>query len=353
MSNLSIPRWLSLGAAFPVIFVNGWLLLVVGEYLQPIPSIVITASLAAFLLDYPILFLERRGMWRGWAIALVVVVALVGLSIVGLFLGPILVQQLVEFANRLPQWIEQGRKQLLTLDNQALLQYLPMDINSLTAQLTNQISDALQSLTSRLIGLTLDTINSAVNLLATIVLTILLVLNGNKLWDGLMSWLPERWQTLIQVSLQRSFQGYFAGQAIIALILSVALSVAFLMLQIPFGLLFGLGIGFASIIPFGGTLAIALVSFLLAFQSIWLGGKVLITALILGQINDNIVAPRLLGGITGLNPALIIVSLLVGVKLGGILGLLLAVPAASFIKRMADALRQPVSMSAAVGSTVD
>ncbi|MBW4558540.1 MAG: AI-2E family transporter [Trichormus sp. ATA11-4-KO1] len=337
-SSQKLPRWLNFGIAFPVIFLNIWLIFLLWQYLQPIPSIVLTASLAAFLLDYPIIFLEQRGMTRTWAIALVLLFALALLTVIGLFLGPVVFQQLIEFGDRLPVWIEKGRKQLQTLDDQTILQNLPIDLSGLTIQLTNQISATLQSLTSRIINLTLDTINIAVNFLVTVVLTILLVLNGKKLWDGIFNWFPAKWSTRIQTSLQQSFQGYFAGQAIIALILSIVLSLTFEVLQVPFGLLFGLGIGIASIIPFGGTLSTTLVSLLLASQNIWLGIKVFVTALILIQINDNVVAPRLIGGITGLNPAIVVISILIGVKIGGFLGLLLAVPTASFIKKIADTL---------------
>ena len=156
-----------------------------------------------------------------------------------------------------------------------------------------------------------------------------------------MSWLPTQWRDRVEASLRPSFQGYFAGQAIIALISGIALSFAFTVLQIPFGLLFGIGIGIASVIPFGGTITISLVSGLLAFQNVWLGVKVLVVALIVGQLNENVIAPRLIGGLTGLNPAVVFISLLVGAKIGGFLGLILAVPTASFIKRLADMSRNP------------
>lgn len=335
-SGEKLPRWLNWGITFPIIFVNIWLFFLLCQYLQPIPSIVLTAGLAAFLLDFPIVFLEQRQMSRTWAIALVLLFALALLTVIIVFLGPIVFQQLVEFGDRLPAWIEKGRKQLQTLEDQTILENLPIDLNGLTLQLTNQITATLRSLTSRIINLTLDTINVAVDFSVTVVLTILLVLNGKKLWYGILSWFPVEWNNRIQTSLQQSFQGYFAGQAIIALILSVVLSVAFEVLQVPFGLLFGLGIGLASVIPFGGTLSTILVSLLLASQNVWLGVKVIVISIIIIQINDNVVAPRLIGGITGLNPAIVVISLLIGVKIGGFLGLILAVPTASFIKRVAD-----------------
>ena len=341
LSDLNRSHWLNLGIIFPLVILNGWIVFTICQYLQPIPKIVITASLVAFLLEIPVVLLEKRGLARGWAILLVILFALMLIGISSLTLGPIIFQQLVDFANRLPVWLERGSHQLQLLEDQSIFQNLPVDLNSLTDQLTNQITTTLRSLTSQLIGLTIETISSTVDLLLTLVLSILLVIYGPALWRGLLTWLPLIWRQRIQEALQPSFQGYFAGQAIIALILGIALSMTFQVMQVPFGLLFGLGIGIASIIPFGGSISISVVSGLLAFQNVWLGLKVLVIALLLAQINEQVIAPRLLSGLTGLNPAVVVVSLLVGTKVGGFLGLILAVPTASFIKRIAELLRPP------------
>jgi predicted PurR-regulated permease PerM len=115
--------------------------------------------------------------------------------------------------------------------------------------------------------------------------------------------------------------------------------IVFLVLRIPFGLLFGLVIGIASVIPFGGVLTVLTISSLLALQNFWLGVEILAVSLIIGQINENIFVPRLVGSATGLNPAVVFISLLIGAKLGGVLGVVLVIPSVSFIKRTADSLR--------------
>jgi predicted PurR-regulated permease PerM len=304
---------------------------------------VITASLLAFLLDYPIKLLEQRGISRGGAIALVLLTALALTAFLLIFLGPLIWQQLNDFAERLPRWIEQAKTQLLLLDQRPFFQNSPFDFEELTVEAANRLSRFLKTATSQAINLVLSAINSTLNLLITGVLSILLVINGENLWSGLLGWLPAPAQTKIRDSLQPSFQGYFSGQATLGTILAIALSLAFVILDVPFGLLFGIVIGFASIVPFGGLIVVLGIGTLLAFQSIWLGLKVFGVTFVLGQINDNIIAPRLIGGVTGLNPAIVVISLLIGAKLAGFLGLLLAVPTASFIKKIADALREPIT----------
>ncbi|MBE9139858.1 AI-2E family transporter [Nodosilinea sp. LEGE 07088] len=341
LSFSNLPRWAIAALAFPLICLNGWLLYWLGGLLQPITSIAITATLVAFLLDYPIDWLEKQSMSRALAVALVVLLAVGVITILVVFLGPLLWQQLNDFADRLPRWIDKAKTELLLLEQRTFFQNLPFDLDQLTVEAANQLSSGLQLATSQALNLALGTIDKTVNLLVTLILTILLVINGEPLWRGLLGWLPKQWQSRIRDSLQPSFQGYFSGQATLALILAVAQSIAFIVLDVPFGLLFGLTIGLFSVIPFGGTVAVLVVSTLLVFQNLWLGLKVLGVAIVLGQINDNLVAPRLMGGITGLNPAVIILALLIGAKFAGFLGLLLAVPTASFIKKIADVAREP------------
>jgi predicted PurR-regulated permease PerM len=114
----------------------------------------------------------------------------------------------------------------------------------------------------------------------------------------------------------------------------------FLILKVPFALLFALLIGLAELIPFvGATLGIGLVTILVVLNSFWLGVRVAIAAVIIQQIKDNLLAPRLMGEFIGLNPILIFIALLVGAQVAGVFGVLVAVPIAGTIKGTFDAIR--------------
>jgi predicted PurR-regulated permease PerM len=122
-------------------------------------------------------------------------------------------------------------------------------------------------------------------------------------------------------------------------VLGVTITLAFWILQVPLALLFGIGIGLFSLFPFGTGIGIGIVSLLVALQNFWLGVEVLGVAVAIDQVNSNFIAPRILGNLTGLNPVWVVISLLLGAKLGSVLGLLIAIPVASFIKDTADSWR--------------
>lgn len=334
-----LPPWLTWGLGFPLIILNGWLLLLVVQFFQPLVSVFLVAILLSFILDYPVKFLENRGVQRSWAVSCIFLLASLILVAFGITLAPLILKQINDLANSLPSWIDSGSQQLQVFQDWAAAQKLPIDLIGLVTQLTNQLSNQLQSFSSRILSFALDTVGSVLNILLTVVLTFYLLLHGERLWNGLFQWLPLGLGIQVQRSLYQNFNNYFVGEATLAGFIGLAITLMFLILQVPFGLLFGIGIGLLDLFPFGTGIGIGLVALLVSLQDFWLGIKVLAIGILIDQVNANFVAPRVLGRVTGLNPVWILVSLLVGVKIGGIIGLLVAVPTASFIKTTADSLR--------------
>ncbi|MBD1851246.1 AI-2E family transporter [Leptolyngbya sp. FACHB-711] len=338
-----VPRFITWGLAFPLLFLNGWLLLLVVRELEPLVSILISATVIAFLLDYPIRFLAQLNMPRGISVTLVFLVFIFLLITLGFFLGPLILRQANELLTRLPEWIESGRQQLNSLETWAAEQQLPIDIRENVvqniAQLGDRLSRTLRLLTGQLVSLVFGAIGSIVNVFLTIVFAAFLVLRGESLWTGLLSWLPAQWNTQIREFLPDNFERFIVGQVTLATILSVEQTTTLFILGVPLALLFGVVIGACSLVPLGGVSSIIVVSLLLALQNFWLGVKVLLIALIVLQINDNVVGPRIIGDITGLNPVWMLISLFIGLKIAGGLGLIISVPIASFIKETGDRIR--------------
>lgn len=337
------PLWLRLGLLFPLAIINAWLLSLLLGYFQPLSSLLVAAALLAFLLDLPIRLLTRWGCRRGWAIALVLGTAFVVFG-VGLFVViPLVINQLNELLANLPQWIKSSNTQLKSLQDWALEHKLRwnLDLTQVVNQTVEKLSGLLNSLGNQVFSLVGVTISTLFNGLILLVLTVFLVITGEQVWDGLFSWIPMPWQYRLRETLRETFERYFATQAILAGILSVAQMIVFTILQVPYAILFAVTIGLCTLIPYTSGIMILVISLLLMLQNFWLGLKVLIAAILVGQINDNIISPRLMGNSIGLNPVWIIVALFVGGKLAGILGLLIAVPLASVLKATVDGLRSP------------
>jgi predicted PurR-regulated permease PerM len=166
-----------------------------------------------------------------------------------------------------------------------------------------------------------------------------MLLYGKSLWQGTVNLLPPQIGLPFSESLRLNFQNFFISQILLGLFMVATLIPIFLIMEVPFALLFALLIGIGELIPFiGATLGIGLVTLLVMLNNFWLAIRVAIAAIVMQQIKDNILAPRLMGEFIGLNPILIFVALLVGFKVAGVLGVIIAVPLAGTIKGTLDAI---------------
>jgi predicted PurR-regulated permease PerM len=346
-NRLSIPsRLLMVGLAAPILVLNFWAMGMIANFFGVLMTIVILAALLAFLLNYPVSWLASKGLPRDPVSILVFLLTLSLLLGVGVSLFPIAFTQAQQLIARLPEWIESGQQQLMLLDQQAEDRGLNLNLDLLANQAFERIEGQLQSLTKSIVNITVDALSRLLDTLVaglvTIILTFYLVQHGDELWESLIAWLPPKKQKPVADVLRQSFQNYFIGQLLIGLCMALALVPTFLFLKVPFGLLFGLTIGTMALIPFGGTVGILLVTLLVALQNFWLGLKVLIASVIVQQVVDNLIAPRVLGSVIGLNPVWVFISVLIGAKIGGLVGVVIAVPTAAVIKTALGQFREQI-----------
>lgn len=351
--NISINQLvkiLILTLLFPLVFLNSWLAFKFFQYFQPIVTILILASLFAFILNYPVSILQERGLKRKYAIGLVFVSTLVIVVALGVVLTPIVLEQFNEMAKLLPQWIDANEAKIQSLNDASLNEKLKVNLGQILTQVTNHLPDELEYLFKNLLKIIIDTIDSVSEAIVIVVLTFYLLLDGKRIWEGIFQKIPWGFAQKVRQSLQQNFQNYLIGQVSLALLMGVAETLLFLAFQVQFALLFGLGIGILSLIPFGDVVSLIVVTLIIASHNFWLAVKIFAVAIVIDQLIDQAIAPRLLGRFTGLRPIWVIISLLVGTYVGGLLGLLIAVPAAGFIKDAADGF---VSLSDDANHAID
>ncbi|MGI2907759.1 AI-2E family transporter [Tolypothrix sp. VBCCA 56010] len=329
-------KWLVITLIFPSVFLNGWLVFRVFQYFQPLVTTFVLAILLAFILNYPVSILEERGVKRSYAIGLVFLFTIIILAALGLILVPIVLEQFHEMLKQLPQWIDSNKQKLYILNDWAINHSLKVNFSQIFTQITHRLPNELEFLGDKIFSAILDAIDSISEAIITIVLTFYLLADGKRIWDGIFKKLPWSFGQKVRQSIHKNFQNYLIGQVALALLMGVSLTIVFLLFKVPFALLFGLGVGILSLIPFGDVVSLAVVTLIIASHDFWLAAKVLAASVVIDQLIDQAIAPRLLGSFTGLRPIWVLVSLLVGTYIGGLLGLLIAVPVAGFIKDAAD-----------------
>ena len=136
----------------------------------------------------------------------------------------------------------------------------------------------------------------------------------------------------------RVFSGYIRGQAMDALLVGAMVTVAMLIAKVPYAAVIGILTGLGNLIPYVGPVVGfgSLILVCLAEGSIShlvIGGIILVVVMF---IDGNIINPRMLSSNVEVHPVLVIVALLAGGRVGGIVGMLVAVPVAALLKLQFD-----------------
>jgi predicted PurR-regulated permease PerM len=342
-------RYLVWGLSGPLIFFNFWVLGQLFAFFEEPITIVTIAAILALLLSYPVRTLERRRVKPAAAAILVLVVVVTVFLLLGFTVIPLVLDQANQLLNALPQWLDKTRQQILWL--QELAQRHRININ--LEQLINQLERLAQTLVTWLPGLAIGTLGRLLDGVLIVVLSVYMLLYGPQMWWGLVDLLPAKFGQAFSKSIQFNVQQFFISQFLLALTMLLGLIPIFTLIRVNFPLLFALIVALFELIPFiGASIGIFIVTMLTLLQGFWTAFWVAILAIALQQVKDNVVAPRLLGKFIGLNPVWIFFSLLLGARIAGVLGVILAIPIAGTIKGTVEQLRaSPVLPNPAVSSS--
>ncbi|NJO46238.1 MAG: AI-2E family transporter [Oscillatoriales cyanobacterium RM2_1_1] len=326
-----------------LLLITGALTLSAIEYVGELIGILVTAGLIAFVLNYPVIVLQRY-LPRGLAAALVYLIAAIIVVVFGLTIVPPVLIQGRQLVTRFPDLLESGKQQLIALQTWSTERNLPFNFVVLQQQLFTKFQGGADLIAARGFGLVLGTFNWFIDFVLILVISFYMLLDGERLWQGITQFFSPKVRHVLTESLARNLQGFVVGQFVLGAFMAITLTLTFSILQVPYFLVFAVFIGLMEVIPFiGATLGIGTVTIIVAFIDIWLALKVLVAAVILQQIKDNLVTPRIMGNITGLSPVVIFSVLILGGETGGLLGVILAIPLTGVVKSIVEVLLDPDS----------
>ncbi|MGB3207173.1 MAG: AI-2E family transporter [Crinalium sp.] len=320
LNNAKLLRYL-------LLFALGWAIVQVLVYFETVIIIFVLAAILAFLLNYPVQWLSR---FLPRSIA-VIVVFLLSLLIVG---GLIVTLGLAILAQG-QQLIEQAPE--LFQSFMPIVQQIEESLSRLNIQVNlTAIESEIRERALSGIGLGLTTLqrflSNVIDLILIAVVALFMLLDGERLWNLFLKIFPKQGRDQITSTIKRNFLGFFWGRLILSVFFGVSCFVVFWILGAPYALLLaGIG-GLFDLVPgIGATLGITLISLILLPQGIWLSLKVLIGCIILQQIEENLLMPRVMQGSINLNPVVMFFALLVGAKVAGLIGVFISIPIAGVI----------------------
>jgi len=332
MSNLNRNSWWeSLSTSRLVycllLFAFGWAITQILAYFQTVIITFVFATILAFLLNYPVRWLERY-IAHSFSVVVVFLGSLFVFIFLILTLGVTVIAELQAFLQQAPEVIASLLEGLDQIESWLAELNIPVNFNALEEELQRQLRNAV-GVTRNLIT---ATVTRFVELIIILVVAFFMLLDGEKLWQFIVTLFPEAWQTEITFSVRNNFLGFFRGRLILSIFFGVSAFFVYWSLQTPYPWLLAAIAGLFDLIPgIGATLGVGLTALMVLPQGILVSIQVILYCVILQQIEENILMPRIMQDSVNLNPVVIFFSLLVGARIAGFLGVFLAIPTAAVI----------------------
>lgn len=196
-------------------------------------------------------------------------------------------------------------------------------------------SQFLQESSQSAVGLIINVFGGVISFFGVVVISFYLSVMKGGIDTFLQSVVPDKYEKYI-LSLwhrsERNLGRWFQAQLLLSLIVGLMTFVGLSLLNIKFALALAILIMILELVPNVGPVLAAIPAVALGFfQSPTLGFWVLALYIVIQQVENQILTPLILGKTLGINPVVVIISLLVGFNLAGILGMILAVPVATVV----------------------
>lgn len=319
-SNYNLIRYL-------LLFTFGWAIIQIIAYFQRVIMIFVFASIFAFLLNYPVQWLEKY-IRHSIAVVIVFLSSLILFFFLFVTLGLTVVSELQAFLEQAPALVESLLNYLEQTERWLEDLNLAINLDFLQEEFQRRIGSTL-SFSTGLLG---NLLTRFVELIIILVIAFFMLLDGRTIWHSIVQFFPKTDQDKLTSSLRDNFLGFFRGRLLLSLFFGVSALLVYLMINTPYPLLLAAIGGIFDLIPgIGATIGISIAALIVLPQGIFLSLQVILYCVFLQQVEENILMPRIMQSTVHLNPVLIFFSLLIGVRIAGFLGLFLAIPIAAVV----------------------
>ncbi|MDJ0626377.1 MAG: AI-2E family transporter [Candidatus Caenarcaniphilales bacterium] len=329
-----------------------WAITELCGYFNQVTSIIGYSILIAYLLIGAVDWIQNKTFIkkRGLVVLIVYLILFSGITLFSIYVIPTLIHQLESLASQVPIYFKKLQELLINYNLKIMESDFPyrLDLTLLSREISKFLGGVGPTALNQFVELAFNTINFAVAFLVTIVLSIYFLIDGPKIWNGLMRPLSSKYHehsNKLRSDLSRCLRGYFIGQIQLSSLSGIYVFFMYLAMGSKYALLLGIWQAIVEIIPVvGGFIGIGLGMIVLLFNpDPWFGNPLIKSIAAFGIyifytqiIKDNLLTPRIMGNAIGLHPVVVILVVFVGAKIGGVNGVVFALPIAGILNVLFD-----------------
>ena len=298
--------------------------------------------LLAYLLDPLVDFVQNkcRVKFRGLSVAIVLLLFVGILTLSVYMLIPAIGREVQSAAVSVEQYFANfDADKYFTEAQQQKIHEMLDGLNLESVLSYPEVRDALKNLAPKIGGWItggLSWLAELVVIFIGLMYLIFLMIDFPKIRANWSSYVPARYRDKARVlvhDVDHNMNAYFRGQGLVALIVGILFAIGFCIIGMPMGIAMGLIIGLLNLVPYMQALGIPPCILLCLVQSAQTGRPVWVTLLcmalvfvVVQTLQDMVLTPKIMGKVTGMGPAAILLSLSIWGALFGVIGMIIALP---------------------------
>ncbi len=301
----------------------------------------IIAGLLSYLISPIINKIMLSGVQRWVAVSFVTVFVIASFAVIVTLLVPVINTEIKSLAQNYPKYETLIKESCNNIAKK--IPFLKKYTNTIVTTTENSENGFMDLIVNKLESLPKH-ITSVVSVITVIILipiiTFFMLLGVNKAKEGIIQFLPAKYvEFFISFMYEANsvLGGYIRGQIIEVFFIGIATSLILFSFNVKYAIIIGIVSGLFNVIPYLGP-AVAMISGVLAtaiqYKSITMVLYVFIALEIIQQIDGHVVQPLIVGKNVNLGPVTMIFALLFGANIGGIIGMIIAVPAFAIFKNI-------------------
>lgn len=305
------------------------------------------AWLIAYITYPMVIFYQYKLRMRSRVVSILAVMltlAAIGTAI-SLFFIPPMIEECIKMKELLGAYLQNGNEQ--TSIPEAINEFIHNNIDAKWLMQTldsETIVQAVQKVVPKMWSLVATSYNIIIGIFAAFIMVLyyfFILLDYEQIsggWVNLIEAKHRRKVVALLNDVKDSMNHYFRGQSLVAFCVGILFSIGFLIIDFPMAVSLGLFIGLLNMVPYLqiiGLIPTVMLALIKAAETgenfWWILGLAMIVFCVVQLIQDTILTPKIMGKITGLNPAIILLSLSIWGSLMGMLGMIIALPLTSLL----------------------
>jgi len=300
-------------------------------YIKDVVVIILVSLLLAALIDPFADWFSKRHVPRALSVVIVYVLLLTLLALIFVGLTPIIAEQFTQFSSNFSTYSKGITDTISRFQTFSVQHGFAQNLDESFVAIKEGVSDSFGSVFTTVKGI----FGGLATLVVVLVLTFYMVAEGEHMQKYFKTLAPAEYQPFIANLMKKmnaKMGAWLRGQLILGLVVGTAIFIGLSLIGVKYALLLALVAGVFEIIPYVGPIFSTIPAAIVGFtHAPIMGVAVLLLFWIVQQLENHILVPKVMQKVTGLNPVISIIALLVGIKVGGIVGAIFAIPLATLV----------------------